>query len=180
MNAVAESGLRWEGFSTQSGTLEDVFIHLVGRLEEGSMRARRTGGEPMNLPRVAAYFPAFAKGYLRNPLGLFMSLIFPIILILIFGAVFSNSGVSAVPLTVQHLDGGSAASQQLLAALNATGAVSITLVSPSVGNLSACISHHSRTAGLVIPAGFGAALANHTPVLVLVYTNPPPGRRRAD
>ncbi len=129
----------------------------------------------MNLPRVGAYFPAFAKGYLRNPLGLFMSLIFPIILILIFGAVFSNSGVSAVPLTVQNLDGGSAASQEFLAALNATGAVSITLVSPSVGNLSAYISHHSLTAGLVIPAGFGAALANHTPVSVLVYTNPSAG-----
>ncbi len=39
VNAVAGSGLRWEGFSTRSDTLEDVFIHLVGRLEEGSMRA---------------------------------------------------------------------------------------------------------------------------------------------
>ena len=129
----------------------------------------------MNVRRSLVYFPAFAKGYLRNPLGLFMSLIFPIILILIFGAVFSNSGSSQVPLEVQNLDHGSAASQAFLRALNETGAVSITMVSPDVGNLSSYLAHHSLSAGLVIPEGFAAGISNRTPVHLLVYTNPSSG-----
>jgi ABC-2 type transport system permease protein len=129
----------------------------------------------VNLRRVATYFPAFAKGYVRNPLGLFFSLIFPVILILIFGAVFSNTGSSQVPLTVQNLDGTSNASIAFLAALNATGAVSMTFVSPSVGNLSTYLSHNSLGAGLEIPSGFAGAVANRTPVDLLVFTNPTSG-----
>jgi ABC-2 type transport system ATP-binding protein len=39
LDTVAASGLRWEGFSTRTDTLEDVFIQLVGRLEDGSITA---------------------------------------------------------------------------------------------------------------------------------------------
>jgi ABC-2 type transport system ATP-binding protein len=45
LTAVASSGLRWEGFSTQRDTLEDVFIRLVGQLENGAVKAgAETGG----------------------------------------------------------------------------------------------------------------------------------------
>ena len=37
LETVASSGLRWESFSTRSDTLEDVFIRLVGRLENGTV-----------------------------------------------------------------------------------------------------------------------------------------------
>ena len=129
----------------------------------------------MNPRRVGAYFPAFAKGYIRNPLGLFFALIFPVILILIFGAVFSNTGSNQVPLTVQNLDGNSPASIEFLEALNGTGAVAISVVSPEAGNLSAYLSQNDLSAGLVIPAGFASALANRTPVHLLVFTNPSSG-----
>ena len=136
----------------------------------------------MKMRRIAAYFPAYARGYIRNPLGLFMSLIFPVILILIFGAVFSNTGSSQVPLTVQNLDHNSPASVQFLSALNATGVVSVSMVSPDVGNLSTYLAHNSLTSGLVIPAGFNATLAAcalHQPACVplrlLVFTNPSSG-----
>ncbi len=126
----------------------------------------------MKLRHVAVYFPTFARGYLRNPLGLFMSLIFPVILILIFGAVFSNSGVSRVALTVENLDGNSPASVQFLNALNDTGVLSVGMVDPSVGDLSTYLSHHSLSAGLVVPSGFAANVTSHRPVHLLVYTNP--------
>jgi len=129
----------------------------------------------MNLRRVFVYFPAFAKGYLRNPLGLFFSLIFPIILVLIFGAVFASSGSSQVPLTVQNLDHDSPQSQEFLALLNTTGAVSLSFVSPSAGNLSSYLSHNSLSAGLVVPAGFGYDVNHSIPVHLLVYTNPSAG-----
>jgi ABC-2 type transport system ATP-binding protein len=34
LEAVSTSGIRWDSFSTVSDSLEDVFIHLVGRLDE--------------------------------------------------------------------------------------------------------------------------------------------------
>ncbi|MGD0250016.1 MAG: ABC transporter ATP-binding protein [Thermoplasmata archaeon] len=37
LETISASGLRWESFSTRSDTLEDVFIRLVGRLEDGSL-----------------------------------------------------------------------------------------------------------------------------------------------
>ncbi len=37
LETVASSGLRWDSFSTQTDTLEDVFIQMVGRLEDGSL-----------------------------------------------------------------------------------------------------------------------------------------------
>jgi ABC-2 type transport system ATP-binding protein len=37
LETIANSGLRWESFSTRTDTLEDVFIRLVGRLEDGSL-----------------------------------------------------------------------------------------------------------------------------------------------
>ena len=47
LQTVSESGLRWESFSTVSDSLEDVFIRLVGRLED-------TGGPSAIGPEVAA------------------------------------------------------------------------------------------------------------------------------
>ncbi|MGA8709639.1 MAG: ATP-binding cassette domain-containing protein [Thermoplasmata archaeon] len=39
LETVSASGLRWDSFSTRTDTLEDVFIQLVGRLEDGSLPA---------------------------------------------------------------------------------------------------------------------------------------------
>jgi ABC-2 type transport system permease protein len=129
----------------------------------------------VSVRRVLVYFPAFAKGYLRNPVGMFFSLIFPIILVLIFGAVFSNTGSTQVPVYVDDLDHNSPASQQFLEALNQTGALSITLVGPGTGNFSTFLDQHSAEAGILIPAGYGEDLANRTPVVITVYTNPSAG-----
>ena len=37
LQMVAGGGVDWQSFSTVSDTLEDVFIRLVGRLEDGSL-----------------------------------------------------------------------------------------------------------------------------------------------
>ncbi len=42
LETVAASGLRWDSFSTRTDTLEDVFIKLVGRLEDGSLPTAST------------------------------------------------------------------------------------------------------------------------------------------
>lgn len=126
----------------------------------------------MNGRRIGSYFVAFAKGYIRNPIGLFFTLVFPIILILIFGAVFANSGSVAIPLYVENLDHDSNASVAFLSALNSTGVVQVNVVPASSGNLSTYLAKNSDVAGLIVPAGFQDALANMTPINVVVFTNP--------
>ncbi|HLY77621.1 MAG TPA: ABC transporter permease, partial [Thermoplasmata archaeon] len=126
----------------------------------------------MNGRRIAAYLVAFAKGYIRNPIGLFFTLVFPVILILIFGAVFSNAGSSAVTVDVENLDHNSLASVQFLLALNQTGAIQVNVIPPTSGNLSTYLAKNSAPAGLIVPAGFQAALQNRSPVKVVLFTNP--------
>ncbi|HKS59279.1 MAG TPA: ABC transporter permease, partial [Thermoplasmata archaeon] len=131
----------------------------------------------MNPKRIAADFSVFAKGYLRNPIALFFSLIFPIILVGIFGVIFSSSTLNPVTLYVENQDHDSNASVAFLAALNQTHAVKINVVNTSGENLSVWLSDPTHTggsvsAGLVIPVGFAAALQNHTPLALPLYLNP--------
>jgi ABC-2 type transport system ATP-binding protein len=39
LNAVAASGIPWEGFSTARDTLEDVFIRMVGQMDDGTLKS---------------------------------------------------------------------------------------------------------------------------------------------
>jgi ABC-2 type transport system ATP-binding protein len=39
LRSLEQSGLTWQGFSTTTDSLEDVFIRLVGRMDEGSLAA---------------------------------------------------------------------------------------------------------------------------------------------
>jgi ABC-2 type transport system permease protein len=134
----------------------------------------------MNGRRIAIYFRAFALGYVRNPIGLFFSLFFPIILILIFGAVFANTGSSSTTLYTQNLDtysvNGTVAytpvSQLFLQEINQTGFVKVSLVPSSVTSLSNYLTSNSYTDGLIVPRGFQANFTSHTPVAVIQYWDP--------
>jgi ABC-2 type transport system ATP-binding protein len=39
LTAVEASGIRWYGFATEQDTLEDVFVRLVGQMDEGTLKA---------------------------------------------------------------------------------------------------------------------------------------------
>jgi len=39
LNAVATSGIPWEGFTTANDTLEDVFVRLVGQMDNGTLKS---------------------------------------------------------------------------------------------------------------------------------------------
>ena len=43
LGQLASSGLSWESFSTQSDSLEDVFIRMVGRLDDGALNRTERG-----------------------------------------------------------------------------------------------------------------------------------------
>ncbi|MCI4320949.1 MAG: ABC transporter permease [Thermoplasmata archaeon] len=127
----------------------------------------------MNPRRVGADFVVFTKGYLRNPIGLFFSLIFPIILIGLFGLIFSVSGSSTVTVYTENLDHHSATSVAFLAALNQTGAVKIQVVGPVTNeSFASWLAQQGYPVGLIIPAGLESSFTNHTPVNVTVFTDP--------
>jgi ABC-2 type transport system permease protein len=125
----------------------------------------------ISLRRIKADLTIFGRGYMRSRVGLFFSLIFPVILILMFGAIFSGNGSGPIPVYVQNNDGASQVSTGFISALNATNTMQITLVDSSA-NFSEYLTSHSATAGIVIPSGFGAGFAAGNPVNVTIYGNP--------
>ena len=127
--------------------------------------------------RILSDFKVFSRGYLRNRFGLFFGLIFPVILILIFGAIFSSTGTSSVGVYVQNQDVGPFASpqmniaQQFVSSLNSSGVLKITLV-PNSENFSNYLAAHSASDGIIIPENFSANYLAGNPVNVIVYGNP--------
>ena len=83
------------------------------------------------IKRIKADLLLFGRGYLRNVIGLFFGLIFPVILILIFGAIFSGGSSTATVVYSQNLDTGPFAvtqmdiATQFLNVLNQTGTINI-------------------------------------------------------
>jgi ABC-2 type transport system permease protein len=137
--------------------------------------------------RVLSDFKVFSRGYLRNKFGLFFGLVFPVILILIFGAIFSGNSSGAVSVYTQNLDTGPFASPQLdiasqfVSALNGTlpdgsrisdsWPIKVELVSPSE-NFSNYLADHSSSDGIVIPENFSADYLAGRSIDVIVYGNP--------
>jgi ABC-2 type transport system permease protein len=112
----------------------------------------------------------FGRGYLRNAAGLFFGLIFPVVLILIFGAIFSSGFSGTITVYVQNLDTGPV-SNYFLGNLTRTGTISLVLVNNSE-NFSQYLSAHSASDGIIIPADFSAKYGAGEPVNVTVYGNP--------
>ncbi len=127
--------------------------------------------------RTLADLSVFGRGYMRSRIGAFFSIIFPIILILLFGAIFSGGSSGPVNVYVQNQDAGPL-STQLVSALNGSAAGSnsawpIKLLSvPPEQNFSSYLLAHSSSDGIVIPAGFTNSVLAGKPDNLTVYGNP--------
>src|SRR5207245_559924 len=78
-------------------------LDLGRRVSQTRWRADGRGGA-RRVKRILADVTAFARQYLRSRVGTFFALAFPVILILLFGAIFSSSGSPRVSLAVQDMD----------------------------------------------------------------------------
>jgi ABC-2 type transport system permease protein len=122
-------------------------------------QAKRRGAKKMpSGKRIYSDFKVFSVGYLRNKFGLFFGLIFPVILILIFGAIFSGGGTGTVTVYVQNQDIGPSSefpdiSSQFLSALNESSTITVITVNDT-GNFADYLAAHSVSDGIVIPQGF--------------------------
>jgi ABC-2 type transport system permease protein len=123
-----------------------------------------------NLKRVFSDLNVFRKEYFRNRIGLFFALVFPIILIVLFGAIFSGGSSGPINVYYQNHDAGPV-SNQFLSALNQTKAVQMIQVSPSV-NFTQYLLSNSDSEGMVIPANFSSNYDSGHGINVTMYTNP--------
>jgi ABC-2 type transport system permease protein len=127
--------------------------------------------------RIFSDLKLFGRGYLRNVIGLFFGLIFPVILILIFGAIFSGNSSGAITVYTQNQDTGPFPipqmdiATQFIDVLNHTGTINIQLVSPSE-NFTKYLADHSASDGIIIPMNFSDSYTAGAPVNVTVYGNP--------
>jgi len=111
-----------------------------------------------------------AKGNLRSREGFFFTLVFPVILVLLFGAIFSGGGSGPTTVYVQNLDNGPV-SAAFVTALNSTTALKLVPV-PVDQNFSSYLSSHSSTDGIIVPQGFSSAYVSNQKVNVTLYGNP--------
>ena len=129
--------------------------------------------------RMLAELRIHAKSNFRSREGFFFTLVFPIILILLFGAIFAGGGMSKTTVYVQNFDSGPISSA-FVQALNRTSndcspsASSGLCVRPvsTNDNFSQYLSSRSASDGIVIPAGFSAAYEANSKVNVTVYGDP--------
>jgi ABC-2 type transport system permease protein len=119
----------------------------------------------------------FGRGYIRNKFGLFFGLIFPVILILIFGAIFSGNSSVKITVYVQNQDTGPIppplvdVSTPFIDALNKTETINVQLVDASE-NFTKYLADHSASDGIIIPANFSVSYATAQQIDVTVYGNP--------
>jgi ABC-2 type transport system permease protein len=110
----------------------------------------------MNLKIIWMDFIYSVKGWYRSRGGMFWSLAFPVILILLFGAIFSGVGNTKYTLYVQDRDQ-SQWSEGFNATLNATKLFNIVVVKADV-NVTQYIKDKNIKDMIVIPEGFGQSI----------------------
>jgi len=126
----------------------------------------------MRPSRIGADFRIVFRSYTRNPLALFFSLIFPIILIGLFGLIFSSIGSTPATLVVLNEDHNSNESQKFLSALNQTDIVSVQLATVAPSNFPTWLGQNGYSAGMIIPDGFGLNVSTNRTANLTLYVNP--------
>ena len=113
--------------------------------------------------RIFSDFKVFSRGYLRNKFGLFFGLVFPVILILIFGAIFSGNGSGTINVYAQNQDKGLPKRNKhwsnIPHGVNESSTIKVITVDISE-NFSQYLADHSSSDGIVIPPDFSANYSN--------------------
>ncbi|MDG7013989.1 MAG: ABC transporter permease [Nitrososphaerota archaeon] len=132
-----------------------------------------------SLSRTMSDLKVYGRSSLRSREGFFFTLVFPVILILLFGAIFSGGGVSQSTVYVQNNDTGPVGAA-FVSALNSTSNYCSNGSSaglclrpvPMDVNFSQYLSSKSASDGIVIPANFSLAFESGQEVNVTVFGNP--------
>ncbi|MGI0090939.1 MAG: ABC transporter permease [Nitrososphaerales archaeon] len=124
----------------------------------------------ISLKRIFADLSVFRREYLRNKTAFFFALVFPLILIVIFGAIFSGGSSGPITVYVQNQDSG----QIGIAFLNAMNQTHVTQIkiTPNAQNLPKYLQAHSGAVGMLIPENFSQDFESGKQVNLTLYSNP--------
>lgn len=125
----------------------------------------------VSLKRIFADLSVFRREYLRNRTGFFFALVFPIILIAIFGAIFSGGASGPVTVYTQNQDPAGLISTPFLQAMNDTN-ITRVIVIPETQNLQQYLQDHSGAIGMLIPQNFSSYFIEGKQINVTIYSNP--------
>lgn len=117
--------------------------------------------------RILSDALSFGRQYIRTKVGAFFTFIFPLLLIMLFGAVFSGGDGGGISLHVQNMDDGPY-SVALMDALNSTGYFEIHLIDRS-SDIQEYISENSLSIAAFIPSNFTASILIGTHIDVILY-----------
>jgi ABC-2 type transport system permease protein len=106
------------------------------------------------MKRILADVAAFGRQYLRSRVGTFFALAFPVILILLFGAIFSQNATPRVPVYILDRDA-TPTSESFISALNNTTVITYQPIPGNVTDFQGYIHENSINIALLIPSGFG-------------------------
>jgi ABC-2 type transport system permease protein len=123
-----------------------------------------------SLKRIFADLSVFRREYLRNRTGFFFALVFPVILILIFGAIFSGGSSGPITVYAQNHDSGPVGAG-FLEAMNSTNVTQVIII-PNNESLTSYLQSNSGAIGIYIPSNFSADYTSGHRVNVTVYSNP--------
>lgn len=113
----------------------------------------------------------YGKNYMRSRSALFFVFIFPLLFMLIFGAIFSGGSSTPPTLYVQNLDGNTTLAEQFISSLNNTKVVTIQMIPPG-NNITSYIAHNSIDTALVIPRDFASDFTIGKHVNLTLFYNP--------
>ncbi|MEM0141562.1 MAG: ABC transporter permease [Thermoplasmatales archaeon] len=119
----------------------------------------------MKLKRVGAYFTLHAKSYLRSRSALFFQIAFPVILILLFGAIFSGSTYTPTTLQIQN-ESPSPISWEIVNAINESGLFKVHIMNET-RNTSEYIQSNPASTVLLIPGNFTSDFLDGKSVIIL-------------
>jgi len=106
----------------------------------------------MNLHVVAANLVVSVKSFYREKTAVFFRIAFPVLLILVFGAIFMDKDNVSFDLCVQDLDQ-TKSSEQLVSTLQLSDRFRITTIDPAV-SATQYAKDHKPNLVLIIPEGF--------------------------
>jgi len=129
----------------------------------------------MNPHIIAADFVAQLKGWTRSKGTIFWAIVFPVLLILLFGAIFSGSDNPTYTLQVQDLDD-STWSHNYIGMLRNISVLKVETISKDQ-NITQYIKEKDLAGALVIPKGFGEKITesfvnNNATVNLSFYYDP--------
>lgn len=121
------------------------------------------------MSRIAADVEASLKSWARSPSAVFFTIVFPIILMVVFGILFSP-GDANLRIAAQDNDD-TEASRQLLAAFNQTDVLDVRIISAGLDAQAEARERDYHTT-IVIPAGYGANFTQRRASELVLLSDP--------